>query len=69
MKDYQKRVVVEKGELDKKLFSLCGFIVSKEFQAIDTAEQARLRLQKMMMELYSEVLTERITNFKTGSDQ
>ena len=65
MKDYQKRVVAEKKELDKKLKKLGDFIGNWDiFRHLHLDEQKRLRKQEIFMEAYSEVLADRIAAFK-----
>ena len=63
MKDFQERVITEKKALDIKLHSLIGFIGSDKFDGVPMFEQNRLRRQQLVMELYSDVLDERIDNF------
>ncbi len=64
MRDFQERVIAEKKDVDIKLNSLAKFIGSDMFDAIpSTFEQNRLKRQRSIMELYSDVLNERIVNF------
>ena len=64
MKPYQKRVVDEKAELDKKAKALSDFIgLSGEFENIDIEEQERLKVQNDIMWQYSEILGARIDAF------
>jgi hypothetical protein len=64
MKAYQKRVVEEKRELDKKLAKLHEFINDEVvFRNVHIREQELLRRQEVLMEIYSEVLGERIEAF------
>lgn len=69
MKDFQKRVLNEKKELDLKLDKLIEFIQSEDrglsymFGGLSVFEQSRLRRQQVIMELYSEILSKRINNF------
>lgn len=64
MRDYQKRVVAEKYELEKKLAGLRKFIADEVvFSRVEEKEQKRLRRQEVIMELYSEVLADRIAAF------
>lgn len=60
MEEYQKRVIGEKEELDKKIDSLRKFIIDKGFCNIDAEEQIRLRYQHRIMVLYSDILNDRI---------
>jgi hypothetical protein len=64
MKDYQKRVVVEKKELDVKREKLTAFLQTDVYTKLDVQEQRRLSLQSNAMNTYSQVLKERIDNFK-----
>ena len=65
MEPYQQRVVREKEELDAKIENLVAFIASDRFfDTVTDEEQKRLRRQEVLMELYSEVLAERIAAFK-----
>jgi len=63
MKEYQKRVVEEKTELDNKLVKLNNFIESDRFEDIDEEEQERLTRQGIAMQDYSLILEERIAAF------
>ena len=64
MEEYQKRVVAEKEELDKKISKLTAFISSKRITTVRITEQQRLREQREIMEKYSSILAERIMCFK-----
>ncbi len=70
MQPHQQRVVDEKIELDAKLKKLRAFIEnsgenpSAIFAGLPTAERSRLARQASIMEEYSDVLRERIVNFK-----
>ena len=64
MVDWQKRVVAEKNQLDEKIAKLLVFInTNNEFVKLSKVEQNCMRRQEMLMELYSEVLAERISKF------
>jgi len=63
MGNFRERVVIEKSELDSRLEKLIEFIGSDKFDGVPGLEQNRLRRQQLIMELYSEVLVERINNF------
>lgn len=63
MLPHQLRVIDEKRALDVKLGNLKDFRDSPLFARLDIAEQDRLKRQLAYMELYSEVLGERITAF------
>ncbi len=62
MKDYQIRVVEEKKSLDEKLEKLTAFLKSKTVD-VNGEELRRLQRQEKYMQLYSQVLAERIENF------
>jgi len=64
MEPYQQRVIREKGELDAKIENLIDFIASNQFNSLGDDERKRMRRQEVLMELYSEVLAERIAAFK-----
>ena len=62
---YQKAVIYEAVELDKKIKKLDSFIESNPiFKTLDEAEQNRLIQQVRGMEYYFSILVERINNFK-----
>lgn len=63
MKDYQKRMVEEKQELDVKRLKLHQFIATDEFLAIDETDRELLFKQAVLMDLYSETLEKRIDRF------
>jgi hypothetical protein len=63
MEAYQERVVEEKKDLDGKIERLDTFIRSDKFGELLIDEQQRMRWQKTLMELYSDVLEARIENF------
>ena len=60
MKAYMKRVVAEKQGLDSRIDKLLFFMGKCEFDELPIDEQHRMRRQEVLMELYSEVLAERI---------
>lgn len=64
MLEYQERVTHERADLDEKRAKLNSFIDGKTFEALDAAEQDRLRRQQDAMSVYSEVLGERIAAFR-----
>jgi len=68
MQPHQQRVVDEKSELDTKLEKLKAFIgnlnPSAIFEGLPPVERGRLIRQASIMEEYSDVLRERIVNFK-----
>jgi len=63
MEDYQKRVVAEKMELDERLEKLSDFIRGNIFSGLDADEKNRLRYQLLAMQLYSNILSDRIVAF------
>lgn len=63
MHDYQQRIIDEKKELDEKLELINFFFDSQTYFALSESEQVRIRKQGDAMELYSQVLTERINAF------
>jgi hypothetical protein len=63
MSTFQERVITEKQELDAKIERLLVFIQSPKFGTLPEAEQKRLRRQEVLMELYSDVLSDRIVAF------
>ena len=65
LQPYQRRVVAEKEELDKKAEALSQFIgLVPQFDELDKDEQERLKEQNDIMWQYSEILGARIAAFK-----
>lgn len=64
MQPYQERVVQEKKELDEKLAKLDAFGRTEQYTLLPVDEQGRLNRQHSIMEQYSQILQERINNFK-----
>jgi len=64
MKAFQKRVVAEKKALDAKREKLDEFTNSSLFPVLSQEEQFRLMMQLGVMVMYSNILAERILNFK-----
>lgn len=60
---HQKRVVEEFEQLLEKYTSLLKFIDSTMYYSLVEAEQQRLFLQSNCMQMYLEILKERILNF------
>lgn len=60
---YQSRVVEELDELGIRLTKLRTFIKGAAFTKLDTAEQLRLKNQSTVMELYEDILEERVEAF------
>lgn len=65
MEQYRIDVLDEKSSLDEKLMNLGNFCNTPIFAGIDPAEASRLNRQYLIMELYSQVLAERIEAFGT----
>ena len=63
MTEFQKRVVVEKEELDLKLERLKLFFNNEIFDKLKSDEKERLSRQLIAMNAYSDILGERISNF------
>ena len=63
MTEFQKRVIIEKEELDLKLAKLKLFLENDIFKNLDSEEQERLMRQSFIMVAYSDILGERISNF------
>jgi hypothetical protein len=66
MLPYQERVVQEKLELDDRILRLTEFTLSHNFEGVNMYEQQRLTKQLRIMQEYSNVLNERIGEFKNG---
>jgi hypothetical protein len=64
MLPFQQRVVDEKRDLDEKFKKLMVFLRGPMFANVDPAEQERLTRQSKLMDEYSGVLAERISEFK-----
>ena len=60
MEDYQKRVIEEKAELDEKISKLTNFLNG---QALANSQAKLMNRQLVLMELYSQVLADRIVTF------
>lgn len=66
MSPHQERVITEKTELDDKRTKLAEFIKSNPvFDELHPQEQLRMHRQLQAMELYSDILGERIEAFTT----
>ena len=65
MQDYQKRVLREKEDLDDKFSRITAFIKKDHCEReVGQAEFIRLVNQASAMKRYSDILGERIANFK-----
>lgn len=69
MRKYQNRVVEEKEQLDKNLEELVAFINSPEFCSVDPVEQRSLRVQRRLMQQYSDILGKRIAAFSAEPEE
>lgn len=63
VKDFQLRVVEERQSLDEKRSKLAVFINGDLFKSLPLDEQDRLRRQIDVMDAYSQILNERISEF------
>jgi hypothetical protein len=63
MAPHQERVIAEKVELDEKLAKLMAFFETEVFDGLVADERERLSKQAEYMQLYSDVLGERIAAF------
>lgn len=63
MEDYQQRVIDEKKELITKINNLTYFISTDTFELLPMEEQKRMIHQKIIMEKYINILTDRINFF------
>jgi hypothetical protein len=63
MQDFQLRVVEERQSLDEKRGKLAFFINGDFFKSLPPDEQDRLRRQIDVMDAYSQILNERISEF------
>lgn len=63
MEEWQQRVIEELDELQLKIDKLDGFFDTEEFEDLEAAEQVRLRMQSKIMQVYAEILEERIDAF------
>lgn len=63
MQDFQLRVIEERQSLDEKRVKLAVFISGDLFKSLPLDEQDRLRRQLDVMDAYSQILCERISEF------
>jgi hypothetical protein len=63
MNQYQERVVAEKDDLNVKIVALENFIDGSVFRRLDPKEQIRLRRQSYVMDMYYNILSDRISAF------
>ncbi len=64
MKEFVKRIVKEKEELDIKLTNLESFMETKEYLDLTLAEIVPLLKQRRVMKEYITILEERIEYYK-----
>jgi len=64
MQPHQQRVITEKAELSEKVDKLEKFISGSVYSSLPAAEQMRLSRQLLIMQLYEQVLSERIGAFE-----
>jgi len=64
MLPHQKRVIEEKVELSERLTKLRQFFLSENFYALDKEEMLRLQKQAEVMQVYCDILSERISHFE-----
>ena len=64
MEEYQKRVIVEKKDLDYKIVRLTAFLFSDDSKHLDEEEFIRMEAQLQSMTNYSHCLRRRIAAFK-----
>lgn len=64
MAPHQQRVVDEKNDLNEKLGKLSSFISGSEiYKKLPYDEQCRLKAQLFAMQMYFNILDDRIDNF------
>lgn len=61
---HEVRVIYEKAELDDKIESLGRFFKSDKFRGVPSRERKRLQTQHAAMRVYSQVLGDRIADFR-----
>jgi hypothetical protein len=64
MEEYQERVVAERKELESKIDKLDNFIKSDAYNKLGDIDRVLLVRQLSAMNMYSNVLQERIDYFK-----
>lgn len=68
LKPHQQRVVDEKTQLTEKLEKLDAFLGGSVYSSLPSDEQSRLSRQHLIMQLYEQVLSERISGFRNPSE-
>lgn len=70
MAAWQDRVKEELDALQTKIDKLDEFFDTEEFEnELSEAEQVRLRYQSKVMQMYAEILEERIENFEEDGQE
>lgn len=64
MQDYQKQIIKDKEEIDKKIIRMTSFIFSDKFSNVANAEKERIKDQLNIMMEYSHCLRDRIRAFE-----
>ena len=59
-KDYVERMKSESAELSERIKKISSFVTSDKFKELSEQQQNLLRAQKLVMESYLCILTERI---------
>ena len=60
MEDWKERLIIEQKELKEKLLKLVEFINSEKFYGLSENNRKLLRNQKIVMELYLNILSIRV---------
>jgi len=63
MKPHEKRIIEEQNQLDKKIEELTAFIATDASSELPKSDRDKLTLQLEAMEMYSEILGQRIYAF------
>jgi len=66
MEPHQERVITEKAELSEKVSKLETFLDGAVYASLPAGEQMRLSRQYLIMQLYEQVLSERIGAFEAS---
>jgi hypothetical protein len=60
MSEYEKAIREERKALEEKRIALEAFFDTGMFDGLDEAEKHRLRIQAQVMQIYSDILEQRI---------
>lgn len=63
LKPYQRRVVMERNQLDTKIGDLIAFLASVQFAMLPGPDKDLMRQQADVMAEYSRILSDRIARF------